>query len=879
MAAWRRACRRPARVDAGLATHESALRVASALASIPARALHALRACAAGLIALVICSLAVATMATAAPANSACSGMGYVERVQVVPDSKELVVTGWAASGQGNVFTTQLIVELGTTEVYRGRIERSERSDVARTTGRADWVTSGFSARVRWPSGLTGHQPVSARMRLGNGVELPLVMLNAARAVDLPPTETGPPWPARAALFLAIALPLVALFAAPWVAQVRLARLGAAPVFGAAVALSFALLVTAGWTGSSIALGLNDPPLLQHDGQPWFGKPQAIRSDEWQVITPLALGQLAHRPPFPVVNRQLGADGMNMLVVGTTAMPVAHPSALAKPATWGYIVFDLRRALAWSWWLPFFGCFGAVWLLLRRMFGIDWRLAAGLALTVAASPYSVVFSGWPAYTIFFPAVALLAAHGALRQQRGLNALACGALLGWAAAGFVLVLYPPWQISLAYLFAPLGVAWIATTRRELSCGRAQVVAAAAAVGVAVVVLGSWWLDAADAAAAIKATVYPGQRSLEVGGDADRWFLIKGLLSPITMYRDTAIVWGASDAGSVVLFLVPTAACTVLRWWRLRRVDLLGSVLWVFVAVVLCFMYLGFSADWARLTGWGRATSYRMDAALGMAQVLLFAWLASPMRAAAAGEGVADGYRAAHWVAGSVAALAAVHALVTYRLLPPSVAEVVPASLALLGLCVVGAGAYLLARGRHRRVFALYAALTFAASVPFNPLSIAPAAVAIDPVFERALESVLQQRGAGRGVTVVGGRSRAMLLASIGMPVTHSVFYYPPRTLMASLDPSGAHQALWNRYQRLNFNLESADEALPPGQTYRIDSPRLDEVVITLSATHFDFRLLKGKAVLATAEDTDALSQNPTLDMAQRGSTWTLFTVRP
>ena len=98
-------------------------------------------------------------------------------------------------------------------------------------------------------------------------------------------------------------------------------------------------------------------------------------------------------------------------------------------------------------------------------------------------------------------------------------------------------------------------------------------------------------------------------------------------------------------------------------------------------------------------------------------------------------------------------------------------------------------------------------------------------------------------------------------------------------MASLDPSGAHQALWNRYQRLNFNLESADEALPPAQTYRIDSPRLDEVVITLSATHFDFRLLKGKAVLATAEDTDALSQNPTLNMAQRGSTWTLFTVRP
>ena len=36
-----------------------------------------------------------------------------------------------------------------------------------------------------------------------------------------------------------------------------------------------------------------------------------------------------------------------------TGVPVAHASALAKPATWGFFAFDLRRALAWAW------CLGA----------------------------------------------------------------------------------------------------------------------------------------------------------------------------------------------------------------------------------------------------------------------------------------------------------------------------------------------------------------------------------------------------------------------------------------------------------------------------------------------------------------------------------------
>jgi hypothetical protein len=810
----------------------------------------------------------------AAATDSSAGGTGYVEQAAYSPSTRELVVAGWAASQRENVFVTQITVDLGPDEVYRGRMEHSVRQDVAQATGHAEWLQTGFRVRIAVPSGVIGLRRISARMRLGNGTEFPLGILESVKTIDLSPNDSRPSALAHAALFLAAALPVVALLAAGR-AAISTAMPSARFMFSVAVVVSFMVLVAAGWTGSSLALGFENSALLvRQDGQPGFGKPPAIRSDEWQVITPLALSQLSHYPPFPIVNHNLGADGMNMLVVGMTGMPVAHVSSLAKPASWGYFLFDLRRALAWSWWLPLFGCFGAVWMLLQRLFAIDWRLAAGLALTVAASPYSVVFSGWPAYAVFFPVVGLLALHEALRTRRWQRASAAGALLGWATAGFVLVLYPAWQISLAYLLVPVGAAWVAVTRKELLFGRAQFATAAAAVVVTAILLLSWWLDAREAVAAIGATIYPGQRTFEVGGDADRWFLIKGLLSPITMYRETGMVWGASDAGSVALFLVPAAAGSLLRWKASRQIDAMSAVLWIYIAVVLYYMFVGFSPAWAQATWWGHATSYRLDLALGLAQVLVFAWLASPMSRDAAYQ-----HHAGPWVAGCVAAVAVAHVLFLYRLLPPSIVDTVPASIALILTAITGAGAYMLTRGQHASFFAVYGAVMLTASAGFNPLSVAPSSVVVDPEFASAVETLVDKKTEGRGIAVLNERTWAMGLTAIGMPITNSVFYYPPKTLMRSLDPSEGHKNLWNRYQRVLFNIESSRSSLQPGVTHRIDSPRLDEVAITLSVAQFDFRLLKSEAVLAPPAEAALLEQNSTLGIARRTSQWTLFHVKP
>lgn len=803
------------------------------------------------------------TLVAAGAAAADAAGAGRVEGAAVEAATRQLLVTGWAAPARPGVFTTNIVIRLGAREIYRGRFEHGERPDVVAATGRPEWLASGFGARVDIPRGVSGSQPLAVRMRTGDGAEFDLDVAPAIRQVQVP---APPPRPRAFAILLLV---LATLFpVAAWAGWLRRRRRddpvgiddparGRAGFAGAVVA-AFVLLVAGGWTGSSIELLRDARGVAEHDALPWAGPARWVRSDEWQAFTPLAIAQARHAPAFPVVNRNLGPDGQNMLVMGMTGMPVAHLSALAKPATWGFFLFDLRRALAWSWWFPLFAGFLALWAVLQAFLGVRWRPAAVLALTLAAAPYTVVYSGWPAYAMFFPLLALLAAQRALQAPGWRMPLAAGAVAGLAGAGFALVLYPAWLISLAWLLAPFGIAWAAAHRRTLRWGAPQLGAAAVGLVVLLAVLGAWWADAHDAVQAMRATVYPGQRGAEAGGDIDRWFLLKGWLAPVTMYRDgSSLMGGASDAGSIVLLVVPALAAALWRWRAQRRIDAVAMALCAWLVIALWFLFVGFPPAFAHATGWGSTTTYRYDLALGLAQVLLLGWLLGRDGGDAPAPPVP---------AGLVAVAVALHGAWLATLVPPQIAELLVPPAVLLAVLSLGAAAWFLMRGRTLAAIALYAAWMLAATVPFNPLGLAPRQV-------QAAPAIAALATPGRPVLVLRERNASLLLPAAGVPVVNSLFYLPPAGLWQRLDPAGAQRAVHNRYQRLIV----VPRALPAGETFRIESPRLDEVVLGIDPQRFDFRLAGAAFVLANADDAKLLAGHPGLRAAAVGTGWALYEV--
>ncbi len=789
-------------------------------------------------------------------------GVGFVDALRYDANGHRLYAAGWAASEHANVFISNVVIAVDGQRVYRGRFQQLERPDVVQATGHRDWLLSGWQIEVTLPGGIgAGRHAVDVRFLLTSGEEFKLGAAPAAQAIDIP-WRRMPSGRAVAVAAIAVLLPLLVFGSADRLAGWARGRAPAAAVFAASVAASFLLLVATGITGSSLQLALQGSPITRDDAIHWAGAPREIRSDEWRVLTPMAIGQFNHQPRFPVINRNVGIDGQNMLVIGMTGVPVAHISALAKPATWGFFAFDLRRALAWDWWFPFFGCFAALWLLLMRLARIDWRVAAVLAIGVSAAPYSIAYSGWPAYAVAFAAFAVVCAGAALRERRSLVAMLAGVLLGLSAAGFVLVLYPAWQVGLAYLLGPVALAAFLSDRRGLSFDGPQLAAVAIALIVSSALLFAWWSDARDAIAAIGATVYPGQRTSVVGGDIDPWFLIKGLMSPVTMYTNSNLM-NQSDAGSFVYVLLPLTVAIVFGWTAARRIDAVSAVILAFVAVALTYMYVGFYPALAERSLWGRTISFRLDLALGLAQALLLARLIAAQRDLESGAG-----RWANRVAIVTAGATSLAAAATFRLLPAQLADMISPAIVVLSCAALGVVAYLLLTRRAVTAVAIHGAWMVATALPFNPIGQAPTELVMAPGLDRVATGDRQR------IAIVGEHTWMVTAVAAGQPVVNTVMYYPQQSLWKRLDPAGEQRSVYNRYQHL---LIEPGELPAAGHSFRIESQRPDAVRLTVDAQRFDFRLLGASGVLAPERFAAALGGNATLEREAGQDGWVLFRV--
>ncbi|WP_312756245.1 hypothetical protein [Pulveribacter sp.] len=782
---------------------------------------------------------------------------GAVDRVSYDRASRHVTVEGWAASTQPQVFITGMRVTVAGRTAYRGgRWQIQERHDVAEATQRPGWLHSGYRIVARVPLGVpAGLQTVQVFARLGNGqeVELPSTALSASIDVQASGPVLLPAWLVLGLLGLPALVVLAHLVLA--IQRPALARWCGPQALACVTALAFVALVSTGTTGSSLSLLLQGSTITQGDAPAWLGQPRPIRSDEWEVITPMALSQHAHAPRYPALNDNLAAGGQNMLVVGMSGVPVAHVSTLAKPATWGFFVLPLPQALAWYWWLPFFGGFGALWLLLWRMADMDWRAASAWAAALAWSPYSAAFSGWPAYLLGFGAAGLLCAAHALRTQRTGPAVLYGLGLGLAVAGYALVLYPAWQISLGYLLAAYGLAWAWAQRRSLRWASPQWLALLAAAALTAGLLGAWWHDAAPAVRDIQATVYPGQRTTSVGGDIDPWYLIKGLLSPTTMYQ-TPPLMDASDAGSLIWLLIPLALLEGASLLRTQAGRVTGLALAGYIVFLLYYLYVGLPEPLARISLWGRAISYRMDLALGLAQVLLLAWLWRAPVASSVWRGA---------LAGGLSLAAAAWC---YAMLPPAIADALSPAFLWLSTVAWALAAWWLGSGRFGAATALVSVWMLATAMPFHPLARAPAPLELAHTIARHVAT-------GQRVAVIGERRWSLLLPAAGVAVVNSVHYHPPERLWQQLDPQSSQAAVHNRYQRLLLNLQAQPEDHP---AFDLHTPRLDEVVLTLDPARFSFALLEADHVLAPLEDGPALAANPGLEEAARGADWVLMRVR-
>jgi hypothetical protein len=630
---------------------------------------------------------------------------------------------------------------------------------------------------------------------------------------------------------------------------------------------AFTALVSLGLSGSSMKSVISSAAFIRNEVTGLIGKSRPIRSDEAAVMTPLVIGQYNHVPKFPVLNKNLGPDGLNMLIVGGSGVPVYHVSAMAKPATWGFFFLDLPRALAWYWWLPVFGCLLSLWALLNQVFPGNWKVMLALSAAYTFSPYAAAWSFWPAYTIMFPALAMTMMLLFMKSRSLPLLIGLSFSLGLSIAGYVLVLYPPWQVPLGYLFLFLFAGVVVRDRLYRIITIPHVFMLAIAAGTSGMVLYFWKIDAQQAITALMQTVYPGHRTASVGGDIEPFYWLKGISSAITLHG-TFGYSNQCEMASFLYLIFPVFFGVAYRFVKTGKPDPVALSVMVFFCAVTFFQFAGFSPDFAALTLMGRSTSSRTDIAVGFAQMILVAFVAVSTDK---GNEKQDSKRMMHIMSAAVSGLWVLLLMLQYQKMAGVMPELVTGVNAMvtaavyLLIAIIGLAGYFLLMGRVRTFLFMYCLMNIAIILPFNPVIRAPDSITVEPV--------LLEQNTGR-ILVLDNNKASMMLLAAGFPVVNGVHFYPQQSIWVILDPDGQWKDRYNRYQHLFFN--TGDDA-QGGSHFTIENPQPDVVRIMVDAAKFDFRKIGVGTVMVRNEQAVKLENNLSIERNATVKGWSVFHV--
>jgi hypothetical protein len=600
--------------------------------------------------------------------------------------------------------------------------------------------------------------------------------------------------------------------------------------------------------------------------------PRAVRSDEWLVTTPMALAQLSHTPRFPAVNTNIG-DGQNMLI--NPAVPVWHPTLLARPITWGYFLFGGQRGLAWSWWFQVFSCFTGVFLLLDIILAGRQRLAAFGAFWFCASAYAVCFSLLPAYYAAFAAIICVAAYRMLGSNKPVVQVASGAVLGIALAGFLMLLYPPWQIPLGYLALLIFLSLVYRDklyRKLLPMGWSRALAILIAVGIGTAIIATFLGTCLPALKTMAATVYPGQRLSDAGTYKLRVFF-RGMYNLISAYSAPAELGNQSEASSFYYLFPPILFAMALSSRYRSQVGVVGKALAGYILFLGLFAFVRVPALLAKVFLLGYAVPARADIGFGLASIMLSVIMlgapnpalprreraSDPPTRSSASRTLSISWQGAVPLLASMAFTLLIFA--TGLMLSLVAGGFPPVSATMLVALVSGLASFGLLTGKKRLFCYLVAAAVIATSAFFNPLS-----TNLDFLYQSELAQKITEldrnpdgptadgSGTAPETDAPASRPRPLWLCYglaypevqvqiLGGRALPGIQWPPQLDLWRRLDPSGSYQPIYNRYAHIQLGVDG----IKPGASFT--SPKDDAMTVTVSPTDPVFLSMGARFVLA------------------------------
>ena len=534
---------------------------------------------------------------------------------------------------------------------------------------------------------------------------------------------------------------------------------------------------------------------LDEDTGVLVGQSRAIRSDEWAVFTPMALSQYFNG--FSYTSELWRGSLTDMFTV--YGQPVLSWIQIFRPFQIGYLFMPADYGLSFYWCSRF-----AVLMLVSFEFGMlltrgNKPLSSAYMLMITFAP---VIQWWYSInalveTLIFGQIIVLCVNAFLETRSYKKRWLWAVVFAWAACGFILVIYPSWQVPFFYAFAAICLWLIVTKWKAARFTRRDLLPAAAAILIIAGVMLYFLLKSYDAIYAMLNTAYPGKRI--VTDEARPASLLRYPGDLFISFSDY-LMPGNQPENASFFSLFPIGA--ILAGWlliRKKKKDPLMTVM--LVLALLLGLYVAFGCpEWlGKITLLNYSQPARTEIVFDFVNLLLlfralsykdsFRPVPGLITAAAAGIGVV-------WVSKAVL-----------------YADYLPTKMMLIDMAVVVvfAAASLLYWNREwirKLFFVMILIICIMCGAFVNPIRTGTGPIADSPLTVKVSE--LSADTDGRWIVEgVDWASAGNLFAASGAKVVNTTNVYPNVDLWKIVDPDGSQEEYYNRYAHIRVNLSTTE----------------------------------------------------------------------
>jgi len=183
----------------------------------------------------------------------------------------------------------------------------------------------------------------------------------------------------------------------------------------------------------------------------------------------------------------------------------------------------------------------------------------------------------------------------------------------------MVLYPAWQIPMAYVFLALAVWVIVENRKNCKINYKDIISIIVAVLVLAGCMGYIFSQSMDTIKTVMNTVYPGSRAVTGGGMLKKY--VSYLMNPFLAFKESGLE--ANTCESAVMFsLFPIGILlTGYTLIKEKKKDILLVCLMVAYVFLSIYCIFGFPEMVAKLTLLSKSQSKRVMLAVGFIDILI------------------------------------------------------------------------------------------------------------------------------------------------------------------------------------------------------------------------------------------------------------------